>query len=237
MAESIAIPARFIGPPDSANGGYTCGLVAGVLGAASAEVTLHTPPPIERELEVAREDGGVVVRDGETIVARGRAVEVEVEPASGVSVQEAGRAAREGLDRWTSGHPFPTCFVCGPDRAEGDGMRVFPGPVGDGRFAADWTPDASLAGDGDAVRPECVWAALDCPTSAPVANMGEGPAVVLGRLTARIESSVRVDEPYALLAWELGRDGRKREAACVLLDSDGAVLARSRAVWIELRNG
>ena len=33
---ALRIPARFNGPPGSANGGYTCGLVAGALGAASA---------------------------------------------------------------------------------------------------------------------------------------------------------------------------------------------------------
>ena len=114
-------------------------------------------------------------------------------------------------------------------------MRVFPGPVGDGRFAADWTPDPTLAGEDGAVRAECVWAALDCPTSAPVANMGEGPPVVLARLAARIEAPVRAGEPHALVSWELGREGRKREAACVLFDSAGSVLARSRALWIELR--
>lgn len=237
MAESIAIPARFNGPPGSANGGYTCGLVASALGAGAAEVTLHAPPPLERSLPVESEDGGVVVRDGETIVARGRAVaDPAVEPTSGVSVADAQQAARAGLERWSSGHPFPTCFVCGPERADGDGMRVFPGPVGDGRFAADWMPDPTLGGEDGAVRAECVWAALDCPTSAPVANMGEGPPVVLGRLAARIEVPVRVGQPHALLSWELGREGRKREAACVLLDSAGSVLARSRALWIELRS-
>ena len=43
--------------------------------------------------------------------------------------------------------------MCGPDRAEGDGLRVFPGPVaGRGLWAAPWTPDPSVAGaDGRAL--------------------------------------------------------------------------------------
>ena len=27
-------------------------------------------------------------------------------------------------------HPLPTCFVCGPARAKGDGLRIFAGPLG-----------------------------------------------------------------------------------------------------------
>ena len=46
---AMIVPGRFNGPPDSGNGGYTCGLVAGLLGEV-AEVTLRLPPPLDREL-------------------------------------------------------------------------------------------------------------------------------------------------------------------------------------------
>jgi hypothetical protein len=107
--------------------------------------------------------------------------------------------------------------------------------VGDGLFAADWTPDESVGDGAGHVRPECVWAALDCPTSAPVANFGDGPPVVLARLTARLACPVRVGEAHALVSWPLEVDGRKRHAACALFDSEGRLLAASRALWIELR--
>jgi hypothetical protein len=42
-------------------------------------------------------------------------------------------------------------------------------------------------------------------------------------------------EPHVLVSWELGRDGRKREAACALFDAGGRAIARSKALWIELR--
>ena len=229
----MRIPAGFNGPPDSANGGYTCGLVAAALGATPAEVSLRAPPPLERELAVERTANGVTVRDGETVIAEGRATEPLTHATAPVSPEAAGRAASGGYLRWTESHPFPTCIVCGPDRA--DGLGVFPGALGDGRFAANWTPAASLADDAGAVRAECIWAALDCPTSAPVANFGEGPPIVLARLAASLEAPVRAGKPHALVSWELGRDGRKREAACVLFDADGTALARSRALWIQLR--
>lgn len=117
----MRIPARFNGPPGSANGGYTCELVAGLLGVPSAEVTLRSPPPLETEMAAERSGDAVRISDGETLVAEGR-------------------------------------------RAE-----------------------------------------------------------------------PRLDEPHVLVSWPLERAGRKREAACALFDRGGEVLARSRALWIELR--
>lgn len=55
MTETLTIPARFNGPPGSANGGYTCGRVAQLVGAEEVEVSLRTPPPLERPLEVVRD--------------------------------------------------------------------------------------------------------------------------------------------------------------------------------------
>jgi hypothetical protein len=58
---------------------------------------------------------------------------------------------------------------------------------------------------------------------------------VLGRLTARLGCSVLVGEQHSILSWPLGRDGRKREAAAALYDSEGRLLCASKALWIELR--
>ena len=167
MADAIVIPGRFNGPRDSGNGGYSCGVVGALVGNPAA-VSLRAPPPLERELAVERADGAVVVRDGDTLVADGRPARLELEPPEPVTFDDAGRAREHGYARWSDSHPFPTCVVCGPDREPLDGFRIFPGEVkGRDVFAAPWTPDGSLAGHDGLVRPECVWAALDCPTSAP----------------------------------------------------------------------
>jgi len=43
-------------------------------------------------------------------------------------------------------HPFPTCFVCGPDRRPGDGLRILVGPVAGRDLSANvWYPDEALA--------------------------------------------------------------------------------------------
>ncbi len=68
MREQVTIDRRFRGPPDSANGGYVCGLLAGFLDTP-AEVTLRRPPPIERPLTVEGDSGRVSLCDGETLIA------------------------------------------------------------------------------------------------------------------------------------------------------------------------
>jgi hypothetical protein len=238
VAEFVAIPDRFNGPPRSANGGYTCGVVARLVGSEVVRVSLRAPPPLERPLAVTHHEGGrVELHDGGAIVAEGEPAELLLDVPDAVSPERAAAVSQAGVERWTAGHPFPTCVVCGPERGQGDGYRVFPGemPEGGGVFAAPWTPDPTL-GDGHGyVRPECVWAALDCPTSAPVANFGEGPPLVLARLTARLGCPVRMNEPHTLVAWPLAVQGRKRHAASALFDERGVLLCASRALWIELR--
>jgi hypothetical protein len=228
VAETLVIPSRFSGPPGSANGGYTCGLVAGALGEPVAEVTLRSPPPLETTLAVERDGDGVRVTDGDVLVAEARAGELELDAPDPVSVETAQDASRAGEARWSANHPFRGCVVCGPDRAAGDGYRLFPGELGDGLFASVWTPESTA--------PEQTWAALDCPTSAPVANFGEGPAMVLARLTARLDAPVSPGRPHVVLSWPLAVDGRKRHAGAALYDDSGEVLALSRALWIELRS-
>ena len=237
MADAIVIPGRFNGPRDSGNGGYSCGVVGALVGNPAA-VSLRAPPPLERELTVERADGALLVRDGDTLVAEGRLARLEVEPPEPVTFDDAGRASERGYPRWSHSHPFPTCVVCGPDREPLDGFRIFPGEV-EGRdvFAAPWTPDGSLAGHDGLVRPECVWAALDCPTSAPVALYEEGRPIVLAQLAVSIERPVRAGEPHVLMSWRLGVDGRKRRGAAALLGPGGELLAGSEALWIELRTG
>jgi hypothetical protein len=235
VPEAITIPARFNGPPASANGGYTCGVVAGLVGAEEATVSLRLPPPIDTPLRVMRDGTQVELRDGVARVADGGPAELLLDVPDAISPDEAAAASTAWRDRWVDPHPFRTCFVCGPDREPGDGMRVFPGALRDGMFAADWTPDESLDDGSGHVRPECVWAALDCPTSAPVANFASGPAMVLARLTARLGCSVVTGEPHAILSWPLAVDGRKHVGACALFDSARRLLCASQALWIEVR--
>jgi hypothetical protein len=238
MAETLTIEPRFNGPPDSGNGGYTCGRLAAFVDADAVEVTLRLPPPIGRSLKVERDGEGAVLRDGDALVAEARPADLEAGAPSPVELAEAQSAVADSPFLEAGTHPFPTCFVCGPDRMPGDGLRIFAGPVAQRDvFAAPWRAPADLAGDDGALPPEIVWAALDCPTSIPANDPGveEFKPIVLARLAATIRAPVRAGETYTIVSWPIAFDGRKRHAGAALYAPDGEVLALSRALWIELR--
>jgi hypothetical protein len=235
VTESLTLPARFSGPPGTANGGYTCGRLAARLDVDAAAVSLRAPPPLERPLSVVRDGARAELHHGETLVAEATPAELSLAAPDPVPLDRARAASDQGREQWTAEHPFRTCFVCGPDREPGDGFRLFPGRLEDGRYAVPWTPDESVDDGAGHVRAECVWAALDCPTSAPVANFGAGPPMVLASLTARLYAPVKVGEPHSIVSWPLEADGRKRHAAAALFDSGGRLVGASRALWIELR--
>lgn len=234
----VSIPARFNGPPESSNGGYACGLVARLLRAEAADVALRSPPPLDRPLTVEGGPGEGEVRllDGGTLVADGRAIRsLELSVPDAVPVSVAREASRSFP--WYEGHPFPTCFVCGPRREAGDGLRVFAGRAPDHDvYACPWLPADEWEEDGR-VAGEIVWAALDCPSAvAAAAPAGhDAPAAVLARLAASLDAPVRACEPHVVISWSLGREGRKRSAGSAIVGPTGDVLARARALWIEVR--
>jgi hypothetical protein len=235
VGETIVVAKRFRGPEGSGNGGYTCGLLAELHGGRSPEVTLRLPPPLERELDVVREERRLTLQDGDALVAECVDGEVALDPPAPLSLEEAEQAASryEGFER----HAFPTCFVCGPERSAHDGLRIFAGPVEgrEGIVAAPWTPDSSLA-DGDVLRPEFVWATLDCPGAFAVGFAARGETV-LGRFTADVRSLPQIGKPHVVVGWPLGEDGRKLSAGTALFDARGELLAVARATWIVPRGG
>ena len=163
MTETIMIAHAFNGPPDSGQGGYTAGLLANVLGSSDVEVTLRKPPPLGTPMTVQREGDAVHLLDGDTLVAEALRSNVETTLPDPVSFADAEIAAR-GFPGFKE-HIFPTCLVCGPDRPDGDGLRLFAGPVaGRDLWATPWITSSALAADDGNVRREFVWAALDCPS-------------------------------------------------------------------------
>lgn len=237
MAESLTIPGRFNGPLESGNGGYSAGAVAVFLDGA-AEVSLRSPVPLDRPLQVSPDaDGLLRVLDGEALVAQARpAPGFELDVPAAVGLEQA-RLATRGYQGLTDG-PFSRCFVCGRDRE--DSLGVFAGPV-EGRelVASPWTPPPWTADPAGAVRPEIVWAVLDCPTyfATYLGRHEPLPAAVLARFTGRLDAPVAVGEEHVVIAWPLDVDGRKRQAGVALLSAEGELLASALALLIELRQG
>ena len=232
MSETVEFPRRFMGPPGSANGGWACGVVAQLSDEPTA-VELHAPPPLERPLDVVRSDDRVEIVDGETLVARAMpapAPALDAPVRVGLDEAVAASTAYRGLH----GHPFPDCFVCGPDRDPGDGLRIFPGSVaGTDVLAGPWTPDHTNSDDGQTVSVLHAWAALDCPSG--WATYVAGRVSVLARLTATVtDESIPLGEPLIVLGWCDRIEGRKRWGHSALLQADGSVVGRSDALWIEL---
>jgi hypothetical protein len=233
--DRVVIERRFRGPPDSAQGGYACGLVAGWVDGACASVSLRLPPPLERPLELRRGDGGAAsLLDAGRLVAEGAPADLRLEVPEPVPLGEAERASAECP--WVERHPFPGCFGCGPERSQREAVAIVTGPLaGTDLFAAPWTPLAEFADGEGVVDPLFVWAALDCPTSAP-AFLDEGRPSVLGRLTARLLAPVRAGRPHTVVAWLLGHEGRKHRGAAAIHSPDGELCAYAEGLWIELRD-
>jgi hypothetical protein len=215
----LVIDRKFRGPTESANGGYTCGLLASFL-HGTAEVTLRLPPPLERDLEVVT-DGPLELRDGDAVVAEAAPAELDLDVPDPISFEEAAASA---LPEGDKGSVFPECFVCGWARE--DGLRIYAGRV-EGRelVAATWTPRD------DAISSEFVWAALDCPGAYAV-EFGQRGNPVLGRLTAHVEHLPHAGERCVVMGWPLGEEGRKLYAGTALYGEDGRVLGAARATWI-----
>ena len=234
-AGTLNIDRRFCGPSDSGNGGYTAGLLANMLGG-TVEVTLSRPLPLDRPLRVEGQGDAVQLWDDEVLATAVRSDTDLPGPLSPVSVVEARTAAAQcAVVLHPDWHPAPNCFVCGNSRGD-DALRIFPGPLAEGRYAAPWTPAADLA-DAGLVRPEFVWAALDCPSSFliydPPGTRPEG-FFVLGRMTARVDGGVVAGEEHVVQSWLLERVGRKLQSASAVQRANGDVVAVARATWISI---
>ena len=234
---TVTIARRFRGPPNSGNGGYSCGRLAAFVDGP-AEVTLRKPPPLEVEMQVVPEDDGVAMYAGDQLVASARAIEPWVPDTVAPTFEEAAAATARTFD--PSVHKLPMCYVCGPDRAPGDGLRIFCGPLdpreGDwtGTVAAPWVPEPYMADTGGRVAAEYVWAALDCPTAYASGSPAGFPSILLGRQAVCILNEPKVGEKCIIAAHRTGRDGRKYLAEASLFDEGGTALGHCRATWIEV---
>lgn len=236
MIRRLVIAARFNGPPGSANGGYVSGLLGTLIGD-SAEVTLRKPPPLDHELVIDEQGVGeerhLRLLDGAELIASARAAEPSVlvpEPPSFIEA-EAAEQRYEGF----AAHLFPGCFVCGPARAHGDGLRLFTGKLSERELVAStWTPAASFAAANGEVERAIVWSALDCPSYFGGRLRDYGRIAVLGRLTASLLRPVRVGAPHIVLGWPIGQEGRKWDGGSAVYTAQGELCAFARGRWVEL---
>ncbi len=242
MTQTLRIARRFSGPVASGNGGYSAGLAAQLLGTGAAEVTLRAPIPLEQTLRAHATDTGldIMTDDAATriLIMSLRSTTLETPKVESPGLAAAEIAAHSF--RKIEDHVLPHCFVCGPARAEGDGLRIFPDWLKDPAgldnpnafpvVAAPWRPTPDLADASGRIAPEFLWAALDCPGAFAI----EDEPILLGRIAAKIIDRPRPGAPIIAVAWRRGQERRKHYAGSALFSEAGALLAFSEQTWIQI---
>ncbi|MCL3817762.1 hypothetical protein [Aeromicrobium wangtongii] len=229
----VTIPAQFNGPEHSGNGGYVAGLLAAELGTGPVTSTLRIPPPLDTPLtwEHDAETGEVrLLTTGGAVVGSAAPGQFarDVPPAPTATEAEQALAAYPGFTH----HPFDRCFTCGTARGDGDGLRLFPGPVDEHRTAAAWTPHAAFGGADGVLDVPTTWAALDCPGGWAADFTRQ--VMVLGRMTAEVVRPPRAGEECLATGVLRNRDGRKFITDTALYTAGGELLGRAEQIWIQV---
>lgn len=237
MGEQLVLSQRYRGVHGVAHGGYVAGLLAKGLDGPAVEVALRRPPPLDQPMTIERDDGRVILSDTESAIAQARPATLAIEPPRTVSLAEAEEASR--LFPGHSTHPFPSCFVCGPEREPGDGLRLFPGRVGKSEvLAAPFVPVHGHASADGEIGSEIAWAAFDCPQLWALMNAAAADSterVVTSRLTGAVTGRLRVGERYVVVSWPAGREDDRLYADAAILTEAGETIAvaRQTAVAVE----
>ena len=227
-ASAVIVKGRFCGARNTASGGYVAGLLGKHL-SGPARVTLDVPIPLDQALAIERATDGIVLTDGVATLAHAASAALQLEPPVAVSYAEAEWASERYLG--FTEHAFPSCFVCGPARDWGDGLAIYPGPIpGRHLVAAPWAPDPSLIDKHGTVRPEFVWAALDCPTGFALLEAFGRRKVVLRQLTASLRRPLHVGARWVVMGWPFAAEGRNLLGASAIFSETGELHALASAV-------
>ena len=243
MTDTLTIERRFNGPHDSGNGGYSAGLAAQLLPNAQAvEATIRAPIPLDLTLRTHPAGDGIDIMTDDAsmriLIMSLQPTHLEMPVVQSPGLQAASVAAHAFRD--PDDHVLPHCFVCGPNRAVGDGLRIFADWLKDPSgienpnafpiVAAPWQPSQDLADSSGRIAPEFLWAALDCPGAFAI----DKEPILLGRMSARIIERPTTDAPIVVIAWSKGQDRRKHFAGSALFSETGDLLAFSEQTWIQI---
>lgn len=239
---SITIERRYNGPDNSGNGGYVSGLIAEQLPAdvRVRRSQLQVPPPLETALNWRLEGDSVSLVEGtDVVIGTSTTGTFTAAPPECPTPEQAaeGLAAYPGFRE----HPFDRCFTCGTARGEGDGLRLFTGPIDTGAnsigatdivVAGPWRPHPVFGGSDGRLSVPVTWAALDCPGGWAV-DFAKSP-IVLGRMTARIDELPVVGAPYLSVGGLRRREGRKFFTETALYTLDGELMGRAEQIWFAI---
>ena len=235
LLREVVIGRRFNGPPDSANGGYACGVLARFLPSRRRSHCACRRRSAAARRTLRRGGRGAACSTATPSSPKaGRRTAIEVEPPARPSFDEAvaagcsppvarrspsalgllrlqPRSAATGVSRvaW-SRSPAPTAVTQRSFVPDAERRRGRPGLAG-GRLGRARLPQL------------------------PAGPMERGPVALLGRMAASREREIRAGERLVAVGWSLGGGRAQAHSASALLDANGDVVARARATWIELR--
>lgn len=229
----VIIEKQFNGPDNSGNGGYVAGLIASQLpdNVPVRTSMLRMPPPLESPLDWSADDETVsLVQAPDAVIGTSTAGAFAGPVLDCPTVDEAatGLEAYPGFHH----HPFDRCFTCGTQRAPGDGLRLFTGPIGDSKVAAPWTAHPDFGGTDGRISVPVMWAALDCP-GGWAADFTHQP-MVLGKMTAEVSRLPLVNEPCLSVGGIQRTEGRKFFTNTALYAAEGELLGRAEQIWIAI---
>jgi hypothetical protein len=225
--DTIIIDPRFNRFPDIALGGYVGGVLAHT--RAKAEIQLRRPVRLGRPYQkMVLPDGTEALQEGSDVFAVARDASVDLEPPRPVGLEASEIASLDYVGHHR--HFVTNCFVCGPSRSEGDGLRIFPGII-TGRediVAAPWMPSMSLANSSGIVGSEYTWSALDCPSIWALILLGRADSderAVTSRLAVELISPIIAGQPQVVMGWKVSETGRMRVAGGAIFSPEGKLRA------------
>ncbi len=247
MEKILTIESQYNGAIGVANGGYSCGVVAGFIDG-DAEVRLRAALPTETPLSVrTTADGGVefLLTDDPSkprLLASGCPTVVELD----IPAPPDYETAREASENFIFLHRVDPrgCYVCSPIRPPGEGLRLFIGPlagiekkaIGENLAAAIWRPTRELANAEGQIDPVYVWSVLDCPgvTALKLRHPASG-VLVLGSCAASIKEKLPASEHFIVSAWEIApRQGNKHFMGVAIHSRAGQLMACARQVCFDV---
>jgi hypothetical protein len=228
----IRIGAWFQGPTGVGQGGWTAHRFASRL-TGPVTTAIRAPIPLETDLDVLAVDGRwELVGPAGTVHMVADAWEPAFAATDAIEIDEAVDARRR-FGELVTDHPVPFCFSCG---IQHDSMNVHAGPLGDDRFASDWTvPDWAVGADGS-IDSGALWAAIDCCAAWWVGFSRDCRVAYTVQFAVEELHPLEPGATYALVGWAGDAnpewDGRKRHAASAAFDADGRCVARSVSLWV-----
>ncbi len=195
------------------------------------EITLRAPPPLNQSMQLLVKEDTATLVDGDTLIAEAKIADFQLNIPIPITFEQAIKA-KIAVSAYESS-PFQSCFVCGANRAEGDGLNIRSRTIGYQKVAAPWIPFASLGDENGRVKAEFIWAALDCPGAWAIQE--ETQFYLLGRMATKIEQSVKVGDKYVIMGWVIATEGRKTWTGTAIYDEEGNICAYAKGTWISVK--